>query len=175
MTIGSFLPRIGLSGILGGASEKLAGVTSGKGALWSVGAQATGPIFQAGALRGEYQQVKAAWEEAKLEYQQAALSAFADASNALITRQKLGEVRAQLEIEVRSYQEAVDIATQRYKAGQIGYFELLQTQQELYPAESALAQTQRDELISLVNLYKALGGGWSLKSPADWLGPESSR
>jgi multidrug efflux system outer membrane protein len=172
VTIGSFLPRIGLSSIFGGVSETLQGVTSGKGELWSVGAQATGPIFQAGALRGEYQQAKAAWEEAKLEYQQAALSAFADAADALVTRQKLGEVRAQLEIEVRSYQEAVAVAVRRYKAGQTGYFELLQTQQELYPAESALAQTRRDELISVVQLYKALGGGWNLKAPADWLGPE---
>jgi len=175
VTIGSFLPRIGLSGILGGVSEQLSGVTTGKGALWSLGAQATGPIFQAGALRGEYQQAKAAWEEAKMEYQQTALSAFADASNALVTRQKLGETRAQLEIEVQSYQEAVTIALQRYKAGNTSYFELLQTQQELYPAESALAQTRRDELISLVELYKALGGGWNLKNPAAWLGPEPAR
>jgi multidrug efflux system outer membrane protein len=171
VTIGSFLPRIGLSAILGGTSEQLQNLTSSKAALWSVGAQVTGPIFQAGALRGEYVQAKAAWEEAKLEYQQAALGAFADASNALVSRQKLAESEAQLEIEVSSFQEAVKVATQRYKAGQAGYFELLQAQEQLYPAESALAETRRDELISVVQLYKALGGGWNLKDPAAWLGP----
>jgi multidrug efflux system outer membrane protein len=171
VTIGGFLPRIGLSGLLGGASQHLQGVTSGQGALWSVGAQVTGPVFQAGALHGEYVQARQAWEEARLEYQQTALRAFADAANALVTRQKLAEVRTQQEIEVRSYQEAASVADQRYRGGQIGYFELLQTQQLLFPAESALAQTRRDELISVVQLYKALGGGWNLKDPSDWAGP----
>ena len=171
VTIGGFLPRIGLSSILGGVSQHLHQVTSGQAALWSVGAQVTGPVFAAGALHGEYVQAKQAWEEAKLEYQQTALSAFADAANALVTRQKLAEVRAQQEIEVRSYQEAAVVADQRYRAGQIGYFELLQTQQLLFPAESVLAQTRRDELISVVQLYKALGGGWNLKDPSDWIGP----
>ena len=171
VTIGGFLPRIGLSSILCGVSQHLHQVTSGQAALWSVGAQVTGPVFAAGALHGEYVQAKQAWEEAKLEYQQTALSAFADAANALVTRQKLAEVRAQQEIEVRSYQEAAVVADQRYRAGQIGYFELLQTQQLLFPAESVLAQTRRDELISVVQLYKALGGGWNLKDPSDWIGP----
>jgi multidrug efflux system outer membrane protein len=171
VTIGSFLPRIGLSGILGGVSQHLQGVTSGRGALWSVGAQVTGPIFQAGALHGQYVQARQAWEEAKLAYQQTALRAFADAANALVTRQKLAEVRTQQEIEVRSYQEAASVADQRYRAGKIGYFELLQTQQLLFPSESVLAQTRRDELISVVQLYKALGGGWNLKDPSDWIGP----
>ena len=172
VTIGSFLPRIGLSAILGGTTEQLQNITSRQAALWSVGAQVTGPIFQAGALKGQYIQAKAAWEEAKLEYQQTALSAFADASNALVSRQKLAESQAQLEIEVSSFQEAVSVATQRYKAGQAGYFELLQAQEQLYPAESALAETRRDVLISVVQLYKALGGGWNLKDPAAWLGPQ---
>ena len=82
-----------------------------------------------------------------------------------MTRQKLGEVRVQQEKEVSSYREAVTVATQRYKAGQADYYELLQVQQELFPAEAALAQTRRDELISIVQLYKALGGGWNLKDP----------
>ena len=70
-------------------------------------------------------------------------------------------------------QQAVDVARERYKAGSASYFELLQVQQLLYPAESALAQTRRDELVSLVQLYKALGGGWNLTDPA-WLGVKSS-
>jgi outer membrane protein, multidrug efflux system len=169
-TIGSFLPRIGLSALFGGVSPSLNNLTLHRQELWSAGAQVTGPIFQAGTLRGEYLQTKAAWELAKLQYEQTARSAFADAANALITRQKLAEVRVQQEQEVSSYQEAVKVATQRYKAGQADYYELLQVQQELFPAEQALAQTRRDELISIVQLYKALGGGWNLKDPAAWVG-----
>jgi multidrug efflux system outer membrane protein len=169
-TIGGFLPRIGLSALFGGVSPNLNDITLHRHELWSAGAQLTGPIFQAGTLRGEYLQAKAAWELAKLQYEQTARSAFADAANALVTRQKLGEVRVQQEKEVSSYQEAVTVATQRYKAGQADYYELLQVQQELFPAEAALAQTRRDELLSIVQLYKALGGGWNLKDPAAWQG-----
>jgi multidrug efflux system outer membrane protein len=172
-TIGSFLPRIGLSALLGAVSPNLNEISLHKHSLWSAGAQVTGPLFQAGTLRGEYLQTKAAWELAKLQYEQAARSAFADVANALVTRQKLGEIRAQQEREVSSYQEAVNVAFERYKAGQASYYELLQVQQQLYPAEAALAQTRRDELISIIQLYKALGGGWNLKNPEDWAGAES--
>ena len=89
-------------------------------------------------------------------------------ANALVTRRKLGEVRAEQEREVGAYQEAVKVALKRYKAGHADYYELLLVQQELFPAEAALAQTRRDELISIVQLYKALGGGWNL-SDAAWL------
>jgi len=161
-TIGTFLPRFGLSAALGGASENLQNVFLSKDRLWSIGAQVTGPVFQPYTLRGEYLQAKAAWELAKLQYEQTALSAFADVSNALVTRQKLGKVRVQQERAVRAYRDAVKVAFQRYRAGEAGYYELLQVQQELYPSEVALAQTRRDELISIVQLYKALGGGWNL-------------
>ena len=161
-TIGSFLPRIGLSAAFGGVSQNLRDLADSKERLWSVGAQVTGPIFQAGTLRGQYLQSKAIWEQAKLQYEQTAVSAFADVANALVTRQKLGESRVQLEREVKAYQVAVDLSTERYRAGQASYYEVLQAKQLLYPAEVALAQTRRDELVSVIQLYKALGGGWKM-------------
>jgi multidrug efflux system outer membrane protein len=170
-TIGSFLPDISLSALFGGVSPSLNTITHQQQSLWSAGAQLTGPIFQFGTLRGEYLQSKAAWELAKLQYEQTARSAFADVANALVTRQNLELIRTQQEQEVNDYQDAVAVATERYKAGQADYYELLQVQQELYPAEAALAQTHRDELISILQLYKALGGGWNLSDPA-WLEPK---
>lgn len=167
VTVGGFLPRIGLSALLGGVSQQLNTITTGKAGLWSVGAQATGPLFQGGGLVGQYEQAKAAWEEAKLQYQQAALNAFGDVSNALVARQRLEEVRAQQERAVRAYEEAVTISTQRYRAGKASYYEVLQAQQLLFPAEVSLAQTRRDQLEAIVQLYKALGGGWNLKD-AEW-------
>jgi multidrug efflux system outer membrane protein len=160
VTIGGFLPRIGLSAALGGVTPQLSQITSGKAALWNVGAQATGPLFQGGALRGQYEASKAAWEEAKLEYQRAALNAFGDVSDALVSRQKLAQVEVQQERTVKAYEEAVGLATERYKAGRASYFEVLQSQQLLFPSQVALAQTRRDQLISVVQLFKALGGGW---------------
>ena len=77
VTVGGFLPRIGLSAVLGSVSSQLDQITSRNAGLWSIGAQATGPLFQGGGLRGQYEQAKEAWEVAKLQYQQTALAPFA--------------------------------------------------------------------------------------------------
>jgi multidrug efflux system outer membrane protein len=163
VTVGGFLPRIGLSALLGAVSPDLGSITSRRAALWNVGAGATGPLFQGGGLHGQYEQAKAAWEVAKLQYQQSALSAFADVADALITRQKLAEIRVQQEKAVAAYADAVSLSTQRYKAGKASYFEVLQAQEALYPAQVSLALTRRNQLIASVQLYKALGGGWNTK------------
>jgi multidrug efflux system outer membrane protein len=172
VTVGGFLPRIGLSALLGAVSPQLDDITSRKAGLWSVGAQATGPLFQGGGLHGQYLAAKEAWEEAKLRYQQTALNAFAEVANALVSRQKLLEVRSQQERAVRAYEDAVKVSMQRYASGNAGYFEVLQAQQQLFPAEVSLAQTRRDELTAVVQLYKALGGGWKLPDAAAWAGPK---
>jgi len=172
--IGGFLPKIGLSALLGGVSPQLNNITSGKAGLWSIGAQASGPLFQGGGLRGQYEQAKAEWEEAKLRYQQTALNAFGDVADALVARQKLEEERGQEERAVRAYSEAVKLSIQRYGAGRASYYEVLQAQQMLFPAEVSLAQTKRYQLAAVVQLYKALGGGWKLKD-ADWTGDASGR
>ncbi len=174
VTVGGFLPRIGLSAILGGVSTQLSSITSHKAALWSVGADASGPLFQGGGLRGQYEQAKQEWEVAKLQYQQAALNAFDDVANALVTRQKLAEVRTEEERAVLAYQEAVELSTKRYSAGKASYYEVIQSQLQLFPAQVALAQTKRDQFTAVVQLYKALGGGWNLKD-ADWSGAASNR
>jgi outer membrane protein, multidrug efflux system len=107
VTIGGFLPKIGLSALFGGVSPQLSQLTSRGAGLWSVGAGATGPLFQGGGLRGQYDQSKAAWEQAKLQYQQAALNAFSDVANALVTRRKLADARDHQERAVKAYEEAV--------------------------------------------------------------------
>ena len=174
VTEGGLLPRIGLSAIFGAVSPQLENLTTSRASLWSAGAQMTGPLFQGGGLHGQYTQAKAAWEEAKLRYQQTALNAFAEVANALTLRQKLAETRIQQERAVRAYEDAVKYSKERYASGHVGYFELLQTQQLLFPAQAALAQTRRDELTTVVQLYKALGGGWNLPDASAWTGLEIS-
>ena len=93
--------------------------------------------------------------------------AFQETSDALIAQQTLVGQRDALERQVASLKESVDLALQRYDAGRATYFEVLEAEQQLFPSQDALAQTQRDQLIAVVNLYKALGGGWNLKD-ADW-------
>jgi multidrug efflux system outer membrane protein len=169
-TIGGFLPKIGLSALFGGVSTQLGQITSHGAGLWSIGAGATGPLFQGGGLRGQYDQARQEWEAAKLQYQQTALNAFGDVANALVARQKLGQVRDRQERAVRAYEEAVKLSTQRYSSGRASYYEVIQSQLLLYPAQISLAQTKRDQFIAVVQLYKALGGGWNIPA-AGWTGP----
>ena len=159
--MGDFLPRIGLTALYGGVSSDLAAITSSGAGAWSVAANVTGPIFQGGRLYGQYLQAKAELQEAKLQYQQTALGAFHDVANALVAGQKLEAVRVQQSRAVTAYQQAVSVSTQRYVAGKAGYFEVLEAQQQLFPAENSLAQTQFNQLLAIVQLYKALGGGWT--------------
>jgi len=163
--IGDFFPRIGLTALYGGSSTELSKITTNRSSAWSIGANVTGPIFQGGRLKGEYKQAQAAFEEAKLRYQQTALNAFGEISDALILRQKLEEVHDQQTTAVEAYKKAVEVASERYIAGNASYFEILEAQQELFPAENALAQTHLNRLLVVVQLYKALGGGW--QNPQD--------
>lgn len=161
VAVGDFFPKIGLTALFGGVSEELSALTAPGSQLWSVGVDASGPLFQAGLLYGRYRQAQAAWNEAKLAYQETALKAFHEVSGALFTRQKYDEAHAHQADSVAAYQEAVKVATARYRAGHANYFEVLDTQQQLFPQENALARTRLNQLIIIVRLYKALGGGWN--------------
>jgi len=162
-----FLPKIGLTALVGRVSPELSAFTAGARNFWSVAASATGPIFQGGALRAQYRQAKAARDEAALQYEQTALNAFHEVSNALITREKLQSIRERQARAVAAYREAVTISTQRYLVGTSTYFEVIDAQTQLFPQENALAQTELNQLLTLVQLYKALGGGWQV-ADANW-------
>jgi multidrug efflux system outer membrane protein len=120
------------------------------------------PIFQGGRLLSNYYASKAAWEQAVREYEAAVVNAFAEVSNALVSRDKLREIRAQKERQVAALQEAVEVSLKRYSAGDSTYFEVLEAQQQLFPAQNELARAMRDQLIVVVLLYRALGGGWAV-------------
>ncbi|MBS1859290.1 MAG: efflux transporter outer membrane subunit [Acidobacteria bacterium] len=163
----AFFPKIGLTALLGRVSSPLADFTAGRTNVWSGAATALGPIYAGRSLQAQKQQAIAAWEQARIEYEQTVLAAFRDVSNALITREKLEAVRQRQMESVRAYQDAVEVSTQRYLAGKSGYFEVLEAQQQLVPAEYALAQTELDRRLVIVQLYQALGGGWQL-GDAEW-------
>lgn len=165
VALANFFPRIGLTSFLGKVSPELSAFTAGTANAWSAAATATGPIFQGGALRSQYRQARAAREQAELQYKQTILVAFQDVADALISLQKLAVARSQLEQAVTAYQESVTLSTQRYLAGTASYFEVLEAQQLLYPAETSLAQVEFNQLLAVVQLYQALGGGWNLDNP----------
>jgi multidrug efflux system outer membrane protein len=155
-----FFPKIGLTALLGRISPELSAFSLGSANAWGVGAEAAGPLFEGGRLVGQYRQAKAARDEARLHYRQTVLTALGDVSGALISRQRLAEIRDQQIREVRALERAVKTSTLRYLAGKASYYEVLEAQQQLFPAELGLARTRRDESLAVVALYKALGGGW---------------
>ena len=158
---GDFFPKIGLTALFGGASQELSDLTGPQSRLWSIGANASGPLFQAGYLSARYRQIKAAREEARLQYLQTTLQAFHEVAGQLFTREKYDLVRDQRAAAVASFQDAVKVALERYRSGHANYFEVLDAQQQLFPAENALAQAQLNRLLIIVRLYSSLGGGWN--------------
>jgi multidrug efflux system outer membrane protein len=165
----SFFPAITLTGAFGGVGPEVSDLFRA-GKTWSVAAGLTGPLFQGLRLKNQYDVNVAQWEQSKVQYESAVTNAFGEVSTALVAHQKLAEVEKQQARSVAAYQEAVRIASIRYVAGLSSYVEVLDAQQQLFPAENALAQTRFSRLSNFVQLYKALGGGWNTGDPA-WVRP----
>ncbi len=167
--LASFFPTISLTGGFGGVSPDLSDLF-GNNKNWSIVANLTGPIFQGLRLKNQYEANKALFQEARLQYESAVTSAFGEVSTALVAHQKLADVEKQQARSVAAYQDAVRLANIRYLAGLSGYVEVLDAEQQLFPAENTLAQTRYERLNNLVQLYKALGGGWNIQDPT-WAPP----
>jgi multidrug efflux system outer membrane protein len=163
-----FFPRISLTSALGGVAPQVSELV-GNGRTWSLGGGLLTPVFQGQRLRDQYRVAVAQWEEARVQYEQSVTNAFNEVSTALIAYQKLAEVETQRARAVAAYREAVRLSNERYGAGLSAYLEVLQAEQQLYPAENLLAQARYNRLATLVRLYRALGGGWKL-TDAEWMG-----
>jgi outer membrane protein, multidrug efflux system len=158
-----FFPQISLTGSGGGAfgrSSAFSGLMSSQLGIWSYGAQVSQPIFTGGALRGNLRLAESQHKQALISYRQAIQQAFGDASDALIGYQKNHEVRVRQEQTVADLQESVRLSIMRYRGGTTTYLEVLDGQRSLFSAELVLAQARGTEYQSLVQLYRALGGGW---------------
>ena len=158
-----FFPQVSLTGSGGGAfgrSSAFSSLMSSQLGIWSYGAQVNQPIFTGGALRGNLRLAESQHQQALIAYRQAIQGAFGDASDALIGYQKFHQVRLRQEDSVADLQESVRLSNLRYKGGTTTYLEVLDGQRSLFTAELTLAQARGDEYQSLVQLYKALGGGW---------------
>jgi len=170
VAISNYFPRIGLGALFGWEAARPGDLFKNDFNVWSLGASLVGPIFQGGRLKATVEAQEAFWNESIAQYKKTVTVAFQETSDALIAQQTLVGQREAQERQVASLKESVDLALQRYDAGRATYFEVLEAEQQLFPSQDALAQTQRDQLVAVVNLYKALGGGWNLKD-ADWTQP----
>jgi multidrug efflux system outer membrane protein len=156
----AFYPSINLTAAAGISSSQLVGVAGQTGPAYGFEGIFDVPIFDAGERAGYYRTAKAQHEDLLLQYLSTIFGAFRDVSDALIGFQKAKEaVASQLALTITLRDQNV-LANARWAGGVSSYLEVLDTQRQLLTAEQLLAQAQRDVLISLVQLYQALGGGW---------------
>lgn len=156
----NFFPRIALSGLLGTQSADLALLFTGPAKIWTIGSALTLPLFTSGFNIANLKATWAQQEQALVLYQFTVRQAFREVSDGLVAHVKFREFRQEQEALVKSYQEYSKLANLRYKGGIESYLAVLDADRQLFDAELQLASVERDQLLTMVQLYQALGGGW---------------
>ncbi|AWP75416.1 AdeC/AdeK/OprM family multidrug efflux complex outer membrane factor [Bordetella bronchiseptica] len=162
----AFFPRISLTGSAGTASASLGGLFDAGSGAWSFAPQISVPIFAGGALRASLDLAKIQKDIGIARYEQAIQSGFREVSDALAGRGTLQEQIRSQELLVQANQRAYDLSQQRYQQGIDNYLSVLDSQRSLYTAQQTLVETRLARLSNLIQLYKALGGGWSERTVA---------
>ena len=156
----AYFPQITLTGSIGGQSSTLSNLFSGPNGTWSFVPQLTQPIFTAGRLRSNVRLAEAQRDQALVAYERSIQTAFSDVSNALIAHQRTRETRVEQERLVATLEDRKRLAYVRYQGGVDTQLNALDADRDLFATELTLAQVRYSELVSVVQLYKALGGGW---------------
>jgi len=156
----AFFPKVTLTGLYGYQTVALSDLFSASARLWQFGPSVSVPIFTGGALRGNLKLTQARFDEAVAQYQKIVQNSFREVSDSLIAYQRTREFRARQEERTQANRSAADLANVRYEGGVTSYLEVLYNEQELFTAELNLAQARLNELLSVVSLYRSLGGGW---------------
>src|SRR6516162_6192086 len=162
----NFFPTLSLTAAFGGMSPQLSELT-GTGKAWSLAGNLAGPIFTGGRLKNEYRASLALREQAKISFEKAVTQAFGEVSTSLSAHQQLAKAYLEQLNSVQAYRESVHLSTVRYDSGLSSYFEIIDAQIQLYPAESSAVTYDLERKLALVSLYRALGGGWNL-SDLQW-------
>jgi len=157
----AFFPQISLTGFFGVESAALSDLFTGPSRIWQFGPTVTLPIFNAGRNRANLQLTEARQREAAIRYEQAIQQAFREVEDALVAHRKARGGLAEQDAAVRASREALEIAELRYTGGRTSYLDVLVAQRTLLAAELAQSRTLRGQLVAVVQLYKALGGGWA--------------
>ena len=156
----AYFPQISLTGFLGGQGNQLSSLFSGPSSVWSLAPQVAQPIFTAGRLKSNVKLTEALQQSALIQYEKTIQTAFSEVSNALIAHQRVRESRIQQELLVAALQDRTQLAYVRYRGGVDTLLNALDADRDLFQAELDLSQIRLNELLSVVQLYKSLGGGW---------------
>ena len=155
-----FFPLISLTGFLGTESSQLSNLFTGTTRAWNFVPEISQPIFTGGRLKSNLRLAEAQRQDALVNYQKSIQSAFGDVSNALVQRSQTAEIRRQRELLVEAVRDRVSLAYMRFYGGVDTFLNAQNADQSLFADEILLAEDRRNELLALVQLYKALGGGW---------------
>ncbi len=156
----AYFPQVTLTATGGYRSAALTDLLSGPSGLWSFVGALTQPLFAGGRIRSGVRLAEARQQEATLAYQQTIQQSFREVSDALVAYRKNQEFRVQQQLLAQSAQDAARLSDLRYRRGATSYLEVLDSNTRYFEAELGLAQAQQNELLALVQLYRALGGGW---------------
>jgi multidrug efflux system outer membrane protein len=159
----NLFPSFSLTAIGGIVSTNIAFLQAPNPAgIYSLGGQASYllPFLQGSSLRYQVQASQSSFAAARSAYAQAIMTALKEVSDALVTLQRLREERVEEENQVVALQLAVDISRVQFEGGTATYLDLINAEQQRFPAELALAALEGEELSAYVQLYRALGGGW---------------
>lgn len=156
----AYFPTISLTGLLGFQSNQLSSLFKGASSAWQFVPQVTQPIFTAGRITSQVHLAEAQQQSALIQYEKAIQTAFREVSDALVQYRRVKEIRTQQALLVTTLQDRSRLAYMRYRGGVDTLLNALDADRDLFNAELSLAQTERNELLALVQLYKALGGGW---------------
>ena len=155
-----FFPNFSLTSTLGSATRDLSNIANSRAAIWSVAGGVLQPVFQGWRIFYNYEASKFRFEQAVAEYQRAAQNGFREVADALVSVEKLKDVRAELEVSVQALANAARLSRLRYDTGLANYLEILIADQQLFEQELLLARTRGAQLNAVVQLYRTLGGGW---------------
>jgi NodT family efflux transporter outer membrane factor (OMF) lipoprotein len=156
----NYFPRISLTGFLGGQSRALTDLFTGPARLWSIAPTAVLPVFNAGQIRAGVRLTEAQQREMAINYQKVVYNAFREVSDAVIGYEDTREQRSQQDRLVHALEETSRLSNLRYQGGMDSYLQVLDAERNLFQGRLALAQLRLQELLSFVQLYRALGGGW---------------
>lgn len=155
-----YFPSISLTGLLGLASNDLSDLFKGPAKTWSWAVPVAAPIFTGGAIAGQVKSAEAVQQQALITYQQAIQTAFREVDDALVDQKRTREQLDALVQQVGSLRQYASLAWLRYENGYTSYLEVLDAESRLYNAELVYTNAQGVLFQALVNLYKAMGGGW---------------
>ena len=155
-----YFPTVSLTGLFGWASNDLSDLFKGPAKTWSWAVPVIAPVFTAGAIAGQVKSAEAVQQQALLTYQQSIQTAFREVEDSLVDQRRTREQLDALARQVGSLRNYEHFSWLRYDNGYTSYLEVLDAQSRLYSAELSHSQTQGSLFQALVNLYKAMGGGW---------------